>query len=110
MHRFRQHESAEFAVVGRLTNHDAGLIRLAVRSARNEILLRDVIKVRQVISLLKFHQCFVELAGSCDFRRRVGDSGYHGRWILGLGCLSALTLSALALLTLSATLSLDRNR
>src|SRR5436189_3294922 len=101
MHGFGQNQAAEFAVVRGLPDDDARRVGLAVGSAGDEILFRDVTEVREVIGGFEFHQCFIELSRPGYFGggggNRRNDRRRRRRCCLG-AALSSLTY-ALALLS-----------
>src|SRR5215467_4531316 len=50
MHRFDQHESAEFGIIRRLPNDEPRLVRLSIRRTRDEILFSFVFEIRETFA------------------------------------------------------------
>jgi hypothetical protein len=82
VHRFGENQSVEFADVRWLADNNPRLIRLAIRSSRNEVFLRGVAEVRQIICRFQLHQRLEECSRSCDFggRRRQRSNDHRSGW------------------------------
>ena len=109
MHGFGEDESAEPCIVRRFSDDDARPVRLAVCGPGDEVFLRDVVEMSEIVCGFQFHQRLIEFAGACDFGRRNSDRRNHRRSSRS-GRLLATALTALTLgrrLILASTLTLD---
>src|SRR5262249_48564717 len=73
VHGFGENQTVELAVVGWPPNHNTGLIRLTARRSRNEVLLRDIAEMSQVVRGLELHQRLQKISWARDFSRCGGE-------------------------------------